>query len=77
MTEELTPDERKAMEQVAENCKFWRSHICKRETAEKYLRQKGVKDPSVIIDQLIRKGVLYGVRSYIGPTEPEKWGVQR
>ncbi|MFQ6064277.1 MAG: hypothetical protein ACE5L6_02260, partial [Candidatus Bathyarchaeia archaeon] len=64
-------------EQIVENCKFWKSHMCKRETAEKYARErKGVARATEVINDLIRRGILYSPRKgYIAPTEPEKYGL--
>jgi hypothetical protein len=67
----------KIIEQIMENCKYWQSNICKRDTMEKYAKEKrGVPDPTAIVDQLIRRGVLYTPKpGYIGFTEPEKYGL--
>lgn len=67
-------DEEKVISQVVENCKFWKSNICKRETVEKYCREKDVADPGKIIDDLIVAGIVYTPKEgYIGLTEPEKY----
>lgn len=76
LTEFLSEDEAKVVEQIVENCKFWNSNICKRETLEKYLVEKGIENPGRILEDLIRKGLAYTAkRGYIGLTEPEKYGL--
>jgi len=72
-TFEAKSDEEIVIKQIIHNCKYWNSTICKRETLEKYCREKGVKDPAAIINDLIRRGILYTPKNgYIGFTEPEK-----
>ena len=70
-------DEELVINQIVHNCNYWCSHICKRETLEKYCREKGVQNPSVVIDDMIRTGVVFTPKTgYVGLTEPEKHGVK-
>lgn len=69
-------DEEAVIKQIVHNSRHWDSHICKRETLEKYCREKGIEDPAAILGDLIRRGVVYVPREgYIGLTEPEKYGL--
>ena len=64
------------IEQIVENCKFWKSTICKEETMLKYVRIKGVENAKEILDDLVRRGIAYRPRpGYVGLTEPEKYGL--
>lgn len=70
-------DEEKVITQTVENCEYWASNICKRETLEKYcIEKRGVPNPGEILDDLIRRGVVYTPKpGYVGLTEPEKYGL--
>lgn len=70
-------EEKDVIDQALENCRFWSSTMCKRETLEKYCREeRGVPNPGRVIDTLIERGVLYTPKpGYVGFTEPEKWNL--
>lgn len=69
-------DEEAVIKQIVHNIKYWKTGICKRDTLEKYCREKGIENVSEILSDLIRRGVVYTPREgYIGLTEPKKYGL--
>lgn len=69
-------DEEAVIKQIVHNCMHWNSHMCKRETLEKYCLEKGIENVGEILSELIRRGDVYVPREgYIGLTEPEKYGL--
>lgn len=74
---EVSSEEEAVIKQIVHNCNYWNSQICKRETLEKYCREKGVSNPTAILNDLIRRGIVYEPRpGYVGLTEPEKHGLK-
>ena len=68
---EFKDDEELVIKQIKHNSDYWGSNMCKRETMEKYCREKGVQDPTAVVDRLIRAGVLYTPKKgYIAITKP-------
>lgn len=69
----VASDEELVIRQTVHNCNYWRSRMCKRETMEKYCREKGLQDPTAIVDKLIREGILYEPKKgYIALTRAKK-----
>lgn len=74
---EAESDEETVIRQIIHNCNYWSSKMCKRDTLEKYCREKGVGNPAEIIDDLTRRGIVFAPkRGYVGLTEPEKHGLK-
>ena len=65
-------DEDLVIKQIRHNSAYWASDMCKRETMEKYCREKGVKDPTSIVNDLIKRGIAYTPKKgYIALTEAQ------
>ena len=52
--------------EVRDHAKYWRSDIAKRQTVEKHLTQKGMKDVTAKIDRLIADGKLILIPKRLG-----------
>jgi len=51
-------EEELVVKQIQENAGFWGSDRAKRKTVEKYLKEKGLRRPTEVIDRLIQEGVV-------------------
>jgi len=54
----LNDAERLVVREVREHATYWRSDMAKRVTVEKHLTEKDLQGVSVVIDNLINRGVL-------------------
>ena len=76
----MDSDEEKILQEVRDHAAYWHSDRAKRITVEKHLKQKGMKDVEIKIDDLIRTGKLILIPQsrgeYLKETEGLKQEVQ-
>jgi hypothetical protein len=59
-------DEDLILQEVRDHANYWHSDMCKRLTVEKHLANKGMKDVTAKVEQLIGNGKLIRIPKHTG-----------
>ena len=72
----MDSDEERILQEVRDHATYWHSDKAKRITVERHLKQKGMKDVEIKIDDLIRTGKLTHIPQprgeYLKEAEPSR-----